>query len=201
LCRISLGELTQAVLSESLGQVQVALKQGNLAKQLLGAIDQPYKDLNDKDELQEIVSKTLKLTVYQVLPKVKPEIEAVLRHPIEAVLEQTPGYNLFKSVPLVGSVPNQVNQQIISTATESAYQALLVALEDRVAAELISELLRGFGKNLVQELQSGKELDEIQHLLTELIDEVRVNYVDRIVDNEVEVVLNAPRSVKQISAK
>ncbi|MFM2433021.1 MAG: hypothetical protein RLZZ511_4235 [Cyanobacteriota bacterium] len=195
------GELTQAVLSESLGQVQVALKQGNIAKQLLSAIDKPYKDLNDKDELQEIVSKTLKLTVYQVLPKVKPEIEAVLRHPIEAVLEQTPGYNLFKSVPLVGGVPNQVNQQVISTATESAYQALLVALEDRVAAELISELLRNFGKNLVQELQSGKELDDIQQLLTELIDEVRANYIDRITDNEVEVVLNAPRSMKQISSK
>jgi hypothetical protein len=195
------GELTQAVLNESLGQVQVALKQGGLAKQLLSRIDKPYKDLNDKDELQELVSQTLKLTVYQVLPKIKPDIEALLRHPIEAVLEQTPGYGILKSVPFVGGVPNQVNQQLITTATEGAYQALIVALEDKVAAELVSQLIRNFGKVLVQELQSGKSLDEIQSLLNELVEEVRINYVDKIAQNEVEITVNSPRSPKQLGSR
>jgi hypothetical protein len=178
--------------------VQVALKQGGLAKQLLSAIDKPYKDLNDKDELQELVSQTLKLAVYRVLPKIKPDIEAVLRHPIEAMLEQTPGYGILKSVPFVGGVPHQMNQQLITTATEGAYQALVVALEDKVAAELVSQLIRNFGKVLVQELQAGKSLDEIQSLLNELVEEVRVNYVDKIAQNDVEIVMNPPRSPKQI---
>ncbi len=192
------GELTQAVLSESLGQIQVVLKQGGLAKTILSTIDKPYVDLNEKDEIKELVAQTLKLTVYQVLPKIKPDIEALLRHPIEAMLEKTPGYNILKSVPLVGGMPHQVNQQLINSATEGAYQALVVALEDQVAAELVSQLIRNFGKVLVQELQSGQELEEIQALLNDLLEEVRVNYVDKIAQNNVEVVLNAPRPVKRI---
>ncbi|MBE9031919.1 hypothetical protein IQ266_19470 [filamentous cyanobacterium LEGE 11480] len=195
------GELTEAVLTEVLTQVQVGLKSGDIGKKLIGAIDKPYVDLNDKDEIQELVAQTLQLTVYKVLPKVKPEIEAVLRHPIEAVMEQTPGYSLLKSVPLVGGVPNQVNQRLIGTATEAAYDALLASLEDKVAADLVSELIRSFGKVLVEELQQGDSLEEIQSLLNELLDEVKVNYVDQISQNDVEIVLSSPRQVRQIKGQ
>lgn len=193
-------ELTEAVLNEVLGQLQVGLKSGALGKRIVSAIDKPYVDLNEKDEVKELVTHTLQLTVYQVLPKIKPEIEAVLRHPIEAVMEQTPGYGLLKSVPLVGGVPHQVNQQIISRATEAAYEALVGALEDEEAAELVSQLLRSFGKVMVEELQEGRSLEEIQTLLNDLIEEVKVNYVDQISQNDVEIVLNAPREVRQIKS-
>jgi hypothetical protein len=172
-------ELTAAVLSQAVTQVQSGLQRGDLAQQLLRMLDKPYQDLNEKDEIQAIVSQVLKLTVYEVLPKIKPDLEAVLRHPIEAVMEQAPGYALFKSVPVLGGVPNQVNQQVVSAATEGAYQALIVALEDKVAAELISQLIRNFGKVLVTELQKGKTVEEIQGLLNELLEEVKVNYVNQ----------------------
>jgi hypothetical protein len=195
------GELTEAVITEALSQVQVGLQRGGLARRLVSAIDKPYVDLNDKDEIQELVSQVLKLTVYQVLPKIKPDLEAVLRHPIEAVLEKAPGYNILKSVPLMGTVPNQINQQAVAAATETAYQALIVALEDKVAAQLISQLIRSFGQVLVQELQKGKTLEEIQDLLNELIEEVKVNYVNSMSQDEVEVVINPGRSVKQIGSQ
>jgi hypothetical protein len=191
------GELTEAVITEALNQVQSGLKRGDIARRVVSSIDKPYVDLNDKDEIQELVSKVLSLVVYQVLPKIKPDLESVLRHPIEAVMEQTPGYNLFKSVPLVGGVPNQMNQQVISTATEAAYQGLIVALEDKVAAQLISQLIRSFGQILVKELQEGKTLEEIQVLLDELLEEVKVNYVNAISQRNVEVIINP----KQIAPK
>ncbi len=191
-------ELTEAVLNEVLGQVQVSLKNGNLGKRLVDTIDKPYVDLNEKDEIQEIVTRVLNLTVYQVLPKIKPDIEAVLRHPIEAVMAQAPGYGALKSIPLVGGVPDRVNQQLVSSATEAAYEALIVALNDKVAAELTSQLVRNFGKAVVQELQEGDNLEELQTLVNELIEEIKVNYVDQISQNEVEIVMNAPREVRRI---
>jgi hypothetical protein len=195
-------ELTEAVLNEVLSQVQVSLQNGNLGKRLMGAIDKPYVDLNEKDEIQEIVSRVLNLTVYQVLPKIKPDIEAVLRHPITAVLEQTPGYGTLKSIPLVGGVPDRVNQQLVSSATEAAYEALVLALRDQVAAELTSQLVRSFGKVMVQELQEGQTLEELQILTNELIEEIKVNYVDQISrNNQVEIVMNAPREVRRIGPR
>jgi hypothetical protein len=173
-------ELTQTVLTQAVTQVQTSLKRGDLAQRLLKMVDQPYQDLNDKDELQAVVSQVLQLTVQQVLPKIQPDLEAVLRHPIEAVLDQTPGYGLFKSVPLLGNVPQQVNQQMVATATSVAYQAIVLALEDKVAAELISQLIRNFGQVFAQSLQEGKTLDELQTLLNELLEEVKVNYLDNV---------------------
>lgn len=194
-------ELTEAVLNEVLGQIQVNLKNGNLGKRLVDTIDKPYVDLNEKDEIQEIVTRVLNLTVYQVLPKIRSELEAVLRHPIEAVMEQAPGYGALKSIPLVGGVPDRVNQQLVSAATEAAYESLVAALNDKEAAELTSQLVRNFGKTMVQELQAGDNLDALQTLMNELIEEIKINYVDQISQNEVEIVMNAPREVRRIAPR
>jgi hypothetical protein len=71
-------ELTEAVLAQSITRLQVGLQRGDLAQRLLQSVDKPYVDLNQRDEVKEIVTQLLSLTVYQVLPKVRPEIEAVL---------------------------------------------------------------------------------------------------------------------------
>jgi hypothetical protein len=171
-------ELTQAVLTQGISQVQSGLKQGNLAQQLLSKIDRPYQDLNDRDEIKELASRVLTIIVGQVLPQIKPELTALLRHPMEAVLAQTPGYGLLKNLPLLGSLPQQANETAINAATEVAYQALGKALEDKVAAELVSQLVKRFGKASLTALQEGKSLDEIQSLLNDLLEEVKHNYVD-----------------------
>jgi hypothetical protein len=171
-------ELTQTVVSQGITQVQVGLKQGDLAQKLLNAIDKPYADLNDRDELKELASRILQITVEQVLPQVKPELEALLRHPMEAVLESTPGYGLLKAVPILGSIPQKANEQAIATATEVAYQVLGKALEDQEAAELVSQLVRSLGRAFVTALQEGKSLEEIQDLVGDLLEEVKYNYVD-----------------------
>jgi hypothetical protein len=193
-------ELTAAVVAQLIGQLQGGLQQGGLARRLLQSVDKPYVDLNQKDELQEIVAKILKVTVYEVLPKIQPEVEAVLRHPIGALLDQSPGYSLFKTVPLLGGVPDRVNEQVITTATTGAYKALTLALEDKEAAMLISQLIRSFTKTLVTELQSGKTLDELQGLVNDLLEEVKVNYVEQ--GPPVEVVKGVGgRSVRRIAPR
>jgi hypothetical protein len=116
--------------------------------------------------------------VQQVLPQVKPELEALLRHPMEAVLESTPGYGLLKAVPILGSIPQKANEQAIAAVTEVAYQALGKALEDQEAAELVSQLVRSLGRAFVTGLQEGKSLEEIQDLVGDLLEEVKYNYVD-----------------------
>jgi hypothetical protein len=194
-------ELTEAVLAQSITRLQMGLQQGDVAQRLLRTLDKPYVDLNQRDEVKEIVSQLLTLTVYQVLPKIRPEIEAVLRHPIEAVLTQAPGYDLLKSVPILGGVPNQVNHRLVSTATEQAYNALVMALEDKMAAELMSQLVKTFGKTLVEELQQGRTLEEVQSLLNDLLEEVKVNYVDALMREEIEITLNQPGPLRRISGQ
>lgn len=181
-------ELTEAVVSQIIDRLQGGLQNGALGNWLIQRVSRPYQDLNQRDEVQELASHVLKLTVYQVMPQIKPELEALVRHIVEAVLEQAPGYKGLKGLPLVGDLPGQVNRQLVSTVTAGAYDAIAAALEDKIAAQLLSELVRNFGKTMVNELQEGNSLEELQTLLSELMEEIKVNYVNQIADDNVVIV-------------
>ncbi len=170
-------ELTEAVLIQVIDQLQSGISTGSLTKWAMNSLNRPYQDINQRDEIREIITRVLNVTVNQALPTVKPELEAVIRHAMEGVLEQSPVYKGFKSIPLMGAVPSQMNEQLISTVTSGAYDALSKALEDEEAAELISAFVRSFGSAIVQGLQEGDSLSELQGLVTDLMEEVKVNYI------------------------
>ena len=46
-----------------------------------------------------------------------------------------------------------------------------------MAAELISQFIKNLGKTVVEELQEGDSIDELQSLMSDLMEEVKVNYV------------------------
>lgn len=173
-------ELTEAVLVQSINQLQSDISTGVLTRWAMNTINRPYQDINQRDEIREIIDRMLKITVNQALPQVKPELEAVIRHVMEGVLEQSPVYKGFKSIPLMGAVPSQLNEQLISSVTSGAYDALSQALEDQVAAELINQFVKNFGRAVIEGIQDGDSLDELQSLLSDLLEEVKVNYIQHL---------------------
>ncbi|UBF26666.1 hypothetical protein K9N68_01245 [Kovacikia minuta CCNUW1] len=74
------GEVTETVVMQVIDQVQGAIRRGDVAQWLLRPPTDKWVAVNDVDELAEIVSLMTKLMVYQVLPKIQPELEAVLQH-------------------------------------------------------------------------------------------------------------------------
>ncbi len=170
-------ELTEAVLVQVIDQLQQGISTGTLSQWVIQSANRPYQDLNRRDEVREIIDRVLQVTVKQALPKVKPDLEAVIRHALEGVLETSPIYKGFKSVPLMGAVPSQLNEQLVSSVTAGAYDAIGKMLDDQVAAELISQFVKNLGKTIVEEFQEGDSIEELQSLLTDLMEEVKVNYI------------------------
>ena len=173
-------ELTEAVLVQSINRLQSDISTGVLTRWAMNTINRPYQDINQRDEIREIIDRMLKITVNQALPQVKPELEAVIRHVMEGVLEQSPIYKGFKSIPLMGVVPSQLNEQLIASVTSGAYDALSQALDDQVAGELINQFVKNFGRAIIEGLQDGDSLDELQSLLSDLMEEVKVNYIQHL---------------------
>lgn len=173
-------ELTEAVLVQSINRLQSDISTGVLTRWAMNTINRPYQDINQRDEIREIIDRMLKITVNQALPQVKPELEAVIRHVMEGVLEQSPIYKGFKSIPLMGVVPSQLNEQLIASVTSGAYDALSQSLDDQVAGELINQFVKNFGRAIVEGLQDGDSLDELQSLLSDLMEEVKVNYIQHL---------------------
>ncbi len=187
-------ELTETVLVQVIDRLQTGIASGTVSQWLINSANRPYQDINQRDEVREIIDRVLQVTVNQALPKVKPELEAVIRHSLEGILEQSPVYKGFKMIPVIGTAPSQLNEQLISSATAGAYDVLSKALEDKVAGELISQLVKNLGKALIEELQEGDSIDELQNLITDLMEEVKVNYVQSL-PNE------AARNVKVLPSR
>jgi len=194
-------ELAEVVVVQVIDRVQASIDRGELSRWLTQTASRPYVDLNQRDEIQELTSHLMKLTVYKVLPKIKPDLEALLRHNVEAILNQSPAYQGLKAMPLIGDLPRQINERLVSDVTEGAYSAIVAALEDKAGAELINKLVKNFGQALTSEMGDQRSLQEVQSLITDLLEEVKVNYVRRWSSEDIEGVLEEARQIRRIDKR
>lgn len=171
-------ELTEMVVIRILDQAQDLIQQGEVTRWLLQS--RRYIDLNGVNETELISKHLIDILVYNVLPQVKPEVEALLHHSITQVLNASPVYAGLQRLPGVSSVSNQVTQQIASDISQNTYQAIRSSLEDEAGAALMRQLLARFGDVFNSELKQNHALDEIEALTVALLDEVKINYVKRL---------------------
>jgi hypothetical protein len=169
-------ELTEAVVVQVLDQAQGALRRGDLSRVVGQALTQPRVQINDTDEVAAISTLLIQLTVYQVLPKIQPDLEQLLTHSIDSVLKQSPAYSSLRSLPGIGDLPNQISQRLVKEIIQALYQTLTMAVEDPVGTQLASQLVQKLGHTFTNELQEQKVLQEIQTLVDDLLEEVKLTF-------------------------
>lgn len=191
-------EITEVVIVQVINQAQAAIKRGELSTWLLEAGQRRYIDLNNTNELEEISKHLIQLLLYQVLPKIKPDVEAILCHSLTSVQQQTPGYSAIRGLPGVEATSARINEQLAANVTQAAYEAIKHALEDQVGAELVGRLVQNFGTIFVSEARQQETIKEIQGLLNDLLEEIKINYVQRLADEDVEIILEQTRKIQQL---
>jgi len=180
-------ELTEVVILRAINQIQELIRQGEVTRWLLQSPGgQRYIDLNNVDEGKAIAQHLVSLLAYQVLPQVKPDIEALLHHTLIRVLSASPAYAGLERFPGIGNWSNQLTQQLVSQASQNIYQALIAALEDPVGINLIQQLIDRFGNSLKTQAQQGTS-EEIQALLVAMLEEFKINYVKRLTEADPEI--------------
>ncbi len=181
-------ELTEIVILRMIDQMQNLIRQGDVARWLLRPdSNRRYIDINGIDEVEAISGHIIQVLVYQVLPKLKPDLEAILSHSVTSALNTSPVYQGVQSIPGFGQLPHQLSRQLAADITKNAYSALTTALEDSSGAELTQKLAQRFGETLREELQKDDTVKELEYLLTVLLEEVKINYVKRLPDEELEL--------------
>lgn len=195
-------DMTQVVVIRVINEAQSSISKGEIAKWLSQQETRPYVDLNDINEVAEIASIVSQLMVYQVLPKIRPDLEALLEHYLEKVLNQSPIYQGLEQVPGLGDLRNQLTGRLVTEITQAVYDGLNSALEkDPVADQLFQRLLEHFSEAFGSEIQGKRTLQEIQSLLTALLEEVKVNYVERLSEEDFEAILDQTRAIRQTAHK
>lgn len=172
-------ELTEAVVVQVLDQTQSAIRRGDLSRLVENALTQPRVQINDTDEVAAISTLLVKLTVYQVLPKIQPELEQLLTHSIDGILKQSPAYSGLRSLPGIGELPNQLSQRLVKEIIEALYKAIASAVEDPVGTELSGQLIQKVTQTFSTELQEQNVSQEIQSLVHDLLEEVKLTFAAR----------------------
>jgi hypothetical protein len=180
-------ELTEVVVLRIIDQLQELIRQGEISRWLLQSAGQRrYIDLNNIDEGKAIAQQLITLLVYQVLPEIKPDLEALVHHSLTRVLSASPAYSGLGKLPGIGNWSNQMTQQLVSQVSQNSYQALIDSLEDPVGVDLLQRLIDRFTASLKTQAKQGAAT-EIQSLLVDLLEEVKINYVKRLTEADPEV--------------
>lgn len=192
-------EITEIVGIRLIDQAQASIKRGDIARWLFRPeTRRPYVNINNINEVQAIASRLLQLTVYQVLPKIQPDIEALLDQNIKTVFNQSPVYRQLQNVPGINNLPNQLAENLAKDLSQSLYSTFTTILEDPVAAQLSNRLVQNFSKTLEAEVQKQHNLQEIQSLIVDLLEEIKINYVKNIAEEGVENTLNESEQIRRI---
>ncbi|MEO0455649.1 MAG: hypothetical protein AAF152_03580 [Cyanobacteria bacterium P01_A01_bin.114] len=180
-------ELTEVVFLRMIDQIQNMIRQGQITRWLFEATSQSrYIDLNGVDEIQTIAQRLTQVLIDGVLPKIKPDIDRLLAHSVDGALSQAPAYQGLKFLPGFSDLSHQLTQQISAEVSKNLYQAVKTALADERGGELMSQLVSSFGSHFREEIQKDDALREIQSLTTALLEEIKINYVERLAEEDIE---------------
>ncbi|MEH1765058.1 hypothetical protein [Nostoc sp.] len=190
-------ELTEIVVVRVINQVQGSIQRGELTRWLSQQENlRPYIDINNVNEVEAIAGLLVKTIVYQVLPDIQPAIVAILRHNIETVLHQVPVYRNLQNLPGVGQAQTQLSEQLATQITTNLYKTLVSAVEDPVGAKLTSQLVESFTKVLGSQIKEKHVLSEIQSLLFDFLEEIKLNYVQRLSQEDIDQIIEQTRKLR-----
>lgn len=192
-------EITEVVGVRMIDGMQNSINRGDVAKWMFNSESRrPYIDINNTNELRAIASRLIYLSFYDVLPQIQPEAEALLEYIIKNAFNQSPVYKQLQKIPGVNRLPNQLAENLAKDISQSSYKTLKAAIEDPEVAKLVSELISNFVKSLEEELQKKHNLQEIENLLIDMLEEIKINYIKDIELEGVEKSLEESSQLRQI---
>ena len=158
-----------------LNQSQEAINNGAIA--LLLSSSTNGQQVGEADKIDKIVDRLIGLTIYQVLPEVQPDLEDLLRHSLKGALKETDVYQTLKAIPGITNLPQEAIEQLADYLAQAAYDVLINSYTDDKGKIIFNRLSDNFSTNLKQQLKDKATQSEIQVLLSDLLEEWKLNYV------------------------
>lgn len=187
-------DLTEIVIIRIIGRLQDSIRKGEVTQKLLQYHNQTYVDINNTNEVAEITKLMAKLMINQVLPKVRPDVEAVLAYNIEKVLKQC-----SPQLPGGEFLQKKLIEQLVQRLYEGIYNSLDNILEeDPVLDELLERLVKNIRQAIGSEIQAKQSLEKLESLLIDLLEELKINYIQSLSEEDVETILEQTRKMRQI---
>lgn len=168
-------QLSKFIIVRLINQAQSSVRNGSLARSIF--YPKPYIQVNDIDEVEAISDRLINLTVNRVLPKVQPDIEALMHHSIESTFKNSEFYRGIRNLPGIGGMPAEAIEQLANYLADASVSVLANSYADTKGRQILEQLSADFKAALTQELQDQETLSELQSLVNDLLEELKLNYV------------------------
>ncbi len=190
-------DVTEVVVIRIINQMQISIRQGDFSQIISEHSTSQYIDINDTNETFEIIRILAQVIADRVLPAIQPEAENLLQYSVDKALKQSSAYQTLKFVPGGDRAITTLSQRLISQSYSAFSSALQAALEeDEQFDRLLESLFTNIGKSVSSELQAKQSLNKIEFLLVDLLEEIKINYVERLSAEDVEEILEQTRSIR-----
>lgn len=158
-----------------LNQSQEAITSGAIADFLL-ATSEGVK-VGETDKINTIVDRLIGLTILKVLPQVQPDLEDLLRYSLKGALKESDVYQTIKAIPGIANLPQEAIEQLADYLAQAAYDVLINSYTDTQGKIMFDRLSDNFSRTLKEQLQDKATQTGIQVLLSDLLEEWKINYV------------------------
>ena len=195
-------ELTEIVVLRVIGQVQTGIKEIKLSK-ILSTNKQKnaYIDLNNINEIEAIAKIIINLIITDILPKIEPDLEAILEYNIQKAMNEIPGYKNLQNFPGMTDLSKNMREQLVKQIFSNLYLGInKIMEEDPMADKLIEKLIENTTEVIKQELEKNQTLEKIQLLLVDFLEEVKINYVQNLSPEEFDKILQQSKEMQMMKS-
>jgi hypothetical protein len=179
-----------------INQTQDAVESGDAVRSLLKPKE--YLKVGEVDNFDAITDRVLKLVIYRVLPEVQPDVELFLQHSLKNSLKESDFYQVLKNIPGVNMIPAELSEQLADYIAETAYEILASSYADTQGRLLFENLTDNFRVALRKQLQDKQLQQELQPLISDLLEELKLNYVQRAKQDNPEATLDEAMKISEV---
>lgn len=192
-------EISEVVVIQVVNQIQASIRAGEFSSFLQKATSRRYVDINNVNEVEAISQHLIQILTYQVFPKVQPDLEALLRQAVNSILGQSPAYRGLQALPGIGTIPTQLTERLVADITQLVYNSFKAILEDPKTTQLTTQLVQNVTNTFLTEAQRQQNLQEIQILLSDLLEEIKINYIQRLSAEDTRQLLDQTRQLQELA--
>lgn len=188
--------VSKFIMVRLVNQMQNSIRQGDAARFLFEPSQ--YRQVSDINKLDAITDRLIQLSIYQVLPKVQPDVEALMHHSLTEVITQSDFYNTIQRIPGLGALPNDAIEQLAEYLAQGTYDVLKNVYADQEGRILMEQLSQNFRQALKQQLQEKHTQQELQTLLVDFLQELKINYIEKSNIDNPQQTMNEVEQICQI---
>jgi hypothetical protein len=172
-------DLTAMVGIHAINQIQTAVGRGEAIDWLSQSISGSQSN-RFREEIGTITNRLVYASLHEVLPQLQPDIQALLRQGIANTLNQASLYHRLRKFPGLRQLSDRLARHLAESLSQLAYSSISNSIADPKMTQIADRLSKRFRNALEAELSKQQRSQEIQRLIIDVLEKIKLSYVREI---------------------